>query len=243
MTDKTLICAYIDGELETDEHKAVETMIATDDSWKAEYEAQSQVKRILGSKLSQSDNPELWRECLSRFAKIESANRTQEIVHRFRFALAGVVAIAICAGAYLNRFGVKPSVGDTLHRSISASVATLPGLSTISQDEAVAFVGKELGTDVQIPTIRNGGLELIGRDVIPCDDCPVGRFVFTDRRSLYFLLFLKTGEEFAGTPIPGADGFEHLAVGKLNAISWIEREKRIVFAGPAPVRDLIQMIR
>lgn len=241
--DRTQIDAYIDGELSAEEKAAVDSAMRSDAGLRDEYLWKSKLKAFVRTKMVSQDNPDLWNKCVSRLDEVDRVEWTEWIVRKYRGALAGVVAVSILAAAYIHRTNPAAMAGDNLMRVMTASSAAFPSFSARNERQAVSWMNERLNKNVEVPPISNGYLRVLEVGIIDCGDCHVGRVVYTDGSSLYFLLAFPKHEEQPFEPVRGMPGVGWSRVGKLNAVSWHGRDSWMVFAGPADVSELLRMIR
>lgn len=240
---KLKVHAYADGELAAEEVPNIEALIEQDPECKNEYLSVMQMKSVLRDKLPSRTCDEVWDGCCGRLREIDRVQQTEAIFGKFRFAMVGVVAIAIFAAAYLNRINpASRTPMDSLATTLSAAAA---GPAFVGGDErdGANWVSRRLGTNVEKPSLTQRLLRLVRTDVIEDPDGPIGRFIYTDGETVYTLLVLPGRSCVGGDAVPGMSGLCCHSVGKLNSLCWERGGQLYILAAPKRIEDLVALVR
>ncbi|MBL1150148.1 MAG: hypothetical protein HND42_08070 [Armatimonadetes bacterium] len=240
---KLKVHAFADGELSAEEIPGVEVLIDQDPDCKDEYLCVMQMKSVLRDKLPSHSCDEAWHGCCGRLREIDRVQQTEAVFGKFRFAIVGVVAVAIFAAAYMNRIspGSRTPM-DSLATTVSAAAAG-PAFVGSNERDGANWVSRKLGTNVEKPSLSQRLLQLVRTDVIEDVDGPIGRFIYTDGVTVYTLLVLPGRSCVGGDPVPGMSDVCCHSVGKLNSLCWERDGQLYILAAPKRIEDLIALVR
>lgn len=231
--------ALADDQLSAEDASAIKMAMQADPSLSKQYESILSLKRSLRNNLPQHDSPETLSICLDRIREVDRVGRTENVVHKFRYALASVLAIAIIGAAAVNRLGGGDIMDrNAISRSLSASI-TGGGASIENEGQATRWLRDRLNVSLE----ENRELTLQRWDNLLIDNRPVGRFVYSDGETNYVLLIAPGVVDCDGTPVEGFPGMKHSRINGLNALTWSERDNSYVFAADRPVSALLGYIK
>lgn len=103
MIDRLDIHAWVDGELEESDQRALSQAVEADPALRAEFHAIVLTKRILKAKAEILDSQEAWLRCRPRLRELERDRKIQQFVGRRAWALCGALALALVVGHVANR--------------------------------------------------------------------------------------------------------------------------------------------
>ncbi|MGI8923777.1 MAG: anti-sigma factor family protein [Fimbriimonadales bacterium] len=235
MNNFEMLSAMADNALDANERIAVEQLLRDDPAAQSRYESILHLKRTISDKLPIHDSPATLKLCKARIAELDRAKRTETIVGKYSYAMAGILALSIVSAAYLQRIG-GPSTMDkaTLQRTLSAGVAG--GSNVASSGGAGDWVRNQLGKP---PEAILGGLTLWRVDRLTIDGRLMGRLIYTDGASDFVLVVVPDLEECEGAPIQGYPGMRYSRVGQMNAVTWCDPSATYVFAADKPLEVLL----
>lgn len=239
MTNWENMSAMADGQLSAAEAEDLQAAMEANPNLKAQYQSILNLKQTLSSRLPSHDSPETLSLCLDRIRELSSADKTESVVHRFRYAFASVLAIAIFSAALVNRL----EGGDILDRggiarSLSANVAG-SGDAVVPEGPASTWLRQQLSSD----SPSYGVLQLVRAERILTDGQTIGRFTYTDGASEFLCLVVPGVVDCSGSEVPGYPGLKQTTINGLNALTWCENGMSFVFASHQPVGDMLAYIR
>jgi hypothetical protein len=233
------LSAMADDQLSAEEADALKRAMQADPALQNQYDSILSLKRTLRHNLPQHDSPETLSLCRERFAELDRTTRTENVVHRFRYAFTAVLAVAIISAATLNRLGGDDVMGrNAVSQSLSASVAGGGG-TVLDQSQAQAWLREQ----VTRSPFGARDLSLQRTDQLSVEGKPVNRCIYTDGESDYILLFVQGIVECGGDPVPGYPGLRQTRIDGLNALTWSEDNKSFVFAADRPVSTLLSYFK
>ncbi len=229
------LSAMADDQLSAEEAATLKRAMQADPALQSQYDSILSLKRTLRNNLPQHDSPETLSLCRDRFAELDRTTRTENIVHRFRYAFTAVLAIAIISAATLNRIGGDDVMGrNAVSESLSASVTGGRG-AVLDQSQAQEWLREQVTRSPFGPR----ELTILRTDQLMIDGKPVNRCIYTDGESDFILVFVQGVVECGGEPVPGYPGLKRTRIDGLNALTWREDNKSFVFAGDMPVSTLL----
>lgn len=233
------LSAMADDQLSAEEAAALKGAMQADPALQGQYESILSLKRTLRHKLPQHDSPETLSICRDRFAELDRTSRTENVVHRFRYAFTALLAVAIISAATLNRIGGDDVMGrNAVSQSLSASVAGGGG-AVVDQSRAQAW----LRDQVTMSPFGPRELSVRRTDQLMVDGKPVNRCIYTDGEADFILVFVQGTVDCGGTDVPGYPGLKQTRIDGLNALTWCEDNKSFVFAGDMPVSTLLSYFK
>ena len=97
------ISALADDQLEGSKAAEMQRQMETDPALRSQYEAILSLKRSLRNDLPDHDSPETLSLCLDRIREVDRVSRTENVVHKFRYAIATGLATLIVGAAVFNQ--------------------------------------------------------------------------------------------------------------------------------------------
>lgn len=235
------IHALADGELSGEAKARVELLVAESEGARSEYMSVLKLKSTLSDKLPTPDCSSAWQKCVERIRELHRTDRAERLVGKYSYAIAGLLMIAIVSAAYLNRVGTVAAMdADGIARTINANAAD--GLSFPPLDRAVEWVKGRLGASVPQEDVEAKFLQLKGVDTVLIEGRRVGRFLYTDGSTLYWLLVMPGVCEVYGDEIPGHPGKFFGQIGSRNAVSWCDGNNAYTLAAEKSRDELLRLI-
>ncbi|HWP30565.1 MAG TPA: hypothetical protein VNK96_02410 [Fimbriimonadales bacterium] len=248
MDDFLKIHEYADNALEGEERSNVEKLLAESEKHRREYLAVLQIKLLLKEKLPAVDSKQTdaaWEKCQNRIHELKKVLQSERFITRFSPALAACIMFVILAGAYFYRTSPSSHPSSQIAHLMSASSAGLPSFRPSNPNLTETWVKERLGKPVELPSLRRHRLTPVLAEVIRCNGKPCAvRVTFTDYISDYYLLILPKEENLTeGLQIEGYPGVRYLQIGRMNAVSWISGETRMILIASQPVSVLLSMLK
>lgn len=235
------IHAYVDGELSQEEAAQFEATLETCADTKREFESAKKIKSTLRSICIPVENPALWQKCQSRFRDLDTAQRTEQVVNKFRLALASFVAVAIFGAAYFNRVNPTRSVGsESFASALSASPSSAATNTGINPSE---WISKQMNTPITIPNLESKGLKMDRMEMLDMQGNSVARICYTDGRFPYTLLVFKGMTNIDGIPMEGKIGMCYGEIGRTNVIAWPQNGAVLMFGGVQSPNELANLLK
>jgi anti-sigma factor RsiW len=229
--------ALADDQLAAEEASAIKMAMQTDPSLKSRYDSILSLKRSLRNNLPTHDSPETLALCLDRIREIDRVGKTENVVHKFRYAIASVLAVAIISAATLNRLPSDEFDRSALAQTLSASVAG-GGKTVKQQGPAADWLRNNLDNFDEV------GLRPMQTDTIEISGKPIGRYFYQDGDGKRFILLNIPGViDCGGAAIPGYGKMRHVVIDGVNALVWTEDSRSFVFTGNASVPELLSHLR
>src|SRR5687768_482942 len=117
------ISALADDQLEASRAAEMRKAMEADPALRSQYEAILSLKRSLRNDLPDHDSPQTLSLCLDRVRELDRVGRTENVVHKFRYAIASGLATLIVGAAVFNRMD-EGGIMDrsAISRSLSANL-------------------------------------------------------------------------------------------------------------------------
>lgn len=231
------ISALADDQLEASTAADMRKAMEADPALRSQYEAILSLKRSLRNHLPSHDSPETLSLCLDRIREIDRVGRTENVVHKFRFAIASGLAMLVIGAAVFNRLdsGDIMDRGD-IARSLSASFTG--GSEAIETDsQASRWLRSQLAS---APV--GSQLQLVRAERLLIDGRPVGRYFLTDGASDYVYLITPGVVDCDGAPVPGFGDMKQSRINNLNALTWCQNNMSFVFVSSEPVSRMLEFV-
>jgi anti-sigma factor RsiW len=231
------ISALADDQLEASKAAEMRRAMEADPNLRSQYEDLLSLKRALRNDLPTHDSPETLSLCLDRVREVDRVGRTENVVHKFRYAIAtGLAALLVGAAVYNNSGSANIMDRSAIARSLSAGAAG--GREPIRvEGPASQWVREQLDA---APISAELVVKTAERLVI--DGRAVGRYFLTDGEADYVYLITPGIVDCEGTPIQGYDGIKKSRISGLNALSWSENNMSFVFVSDQPVSRMLEFI-
>jgi hypothetical protein len=236
--------AYVDGELDEAEVRVWKARLESNSRLQAECAQLLAIKRRLRSIAEEArlreHTDEVFSECMRAVIRDDLARRTDQIVGKFRYALAAGVACLVVGAAVLNWNGTPGMRGASFADTLRASASG--GTDVPSLEAAWGWLRRVLRADVAPPRLRLADLQPVRVEVLRSEvDC--ARIVFQDRRGDRYVFWFVGGlVPYDGEPVKGAPGFTCASYGALNLICWTDGRFTYALAGPREPVDLAAML-
>lgn len=107
MSDRELLSAYADGEVNAAERAQIETLLSTDAAAAAHLTSIRQTKTFTAQFAKPIENEELWQTCCGRLTAIDKTKKIEGFVGKYSWALCAVFFLVIVAGGMLRHFGAN----------------------------------------------------------------------------------------------------------------------------------------
>ncbi len=235
------IHAYADGELSSEEKAQFESQLADCKNTQNELQSVRNTKAALQNKCNCEDNQALWKTCQSRFKEIDNAQKTEFIVNKFRWVLAGFVFVAIAGAAILNRINPTMNIGsENFASALSASPSSASTRGGIGASE---WVSEQMGIKVNVPNFESKGLKLERMEMLDMKGDSVARITYSDGRYPYTLMVFKGMSNIDGMPMEGKPGLCCGEIGRMNVVAWPENGAVMMFAGVQSPTELAQFVK
>lgn len=207
MNDYSLIHAYVDDQLSTEERARVEKWIKEDPKAQSELDSIEAVKFTVSRQCEAVSCSETWSKCQGRLNELSRKSSVESFVGRWAWGLCSIFIVAIMSAAFMNRMnGPQIRSTDLMSPSLAPLAAPqshsateqkrwLRGLSIPLEPEVVkvdgAFEGRMNGQRVVRLDIRDneGPLQLF---VASCRE-------FTDSEAQSTYGFIRVGEGYGLT--------------------------------------------
>jgi anti-sigma factor RsiW len=175
--------AYADGELEGEEKRAVEALLARDEAARRALAAYTQQKqqlhRAYDSILDEPVPP-----------AILAAAKGHRLPYR-RWPLGLVAGIALLGlgtvlglGAAQHIDGVQqaslPNRAAVAYQTFAPEVRHPVEVASDDQDHLKAWLSKRIGTEIKIPDLQDAGYTLLGGRLLAQDESPAGQLMYED---------------------------------------------------------------
>ena len=232
------LSALADDQLEASKAADLRMQMEANPSLRSQYESILSVKRSLRNNLPSHDSPETLSLCLDRVRELDTTTRTENVVHKFRHAIAGGLAMLIAGAAIYNQTGPAASLDSSaIAKSISAGFT---GGSNSINTAGPAEVW--LRDNLAAAAIGENQLRLIRAQQLMVDGRPIGRYQLTDGIAEYVYLIAPGIMECDGKEIPGYDGLKLSEVNGMNAITWCENNASFAFISSEPVSEMLEHV-
>ena len=139
------ISALADDQLEATTAADMRKAMEANPALKSQYEAILSLKRSLRNDLPDHDSPETLSLCLDRIREVDRVGRTENVVHKFRYAIVSGLAALIVGAAVFNQVNDGGTMDrNAIARSLTANLAG--GSQAIQGDsQASAWLRNQLG--------------------------------------------------------------------------------------------------
>lgn len=229
------ISALADDQLEASRAADMRKAMEADPKLRSQYEAILSLKRTLRNDLPDHDSPETLSLCLDRVRELDRVGRTENVVHKFRYAIASGLAMLIVGAAVFNRMddgGIMDR--GAISRSLSANLAG-SGQSIETDSQASMWLRNQLAS----APVGGERLQLIRAEQLIVNDRPVGRYLLTDGAANYIYLITPGAVDCQGTEVPGYQGIKHAEIEGKNALTWTENNMSFVFVSDEPTSRML----
>lgn len=235
------IHAYVDGELSQEEAAQFEAKLQTCADTKREFESAKNVKSTLQNKCVPVENAALWQKCQARFRELDTAQRTEQIVNKFRWVLASFVAVAIFGAAFFNRINPKLSVGsENFASALSASPSSAATNVGVKPSD---WLSQQMGIPVSVPNLESKGLKMERMEMLDMQGNSVARISYSDGRFPYVLMVFKGMKDIEGAPVEGKPGMCCGEIGRMNVVAWEQGGVALMFAGLQSPQELASFVK
>lgn len=230
------ISALADDQLEGSRAAEMQRQMETDPALRSQYEAILSLKRSLRNDLPDHDSPQTLSLCLDRIREVDRVSRTENVVHKFRYAIATGLATLIVGAAVFNQMsGTDTMDRNAIARSLSAG---LTGGNQAIQTETPASVW--LREQLANSSFGDSQLHLERAEQLIVDGRPVGRYFLTDGAARYIYLITPGVVDCGGTPVSGFGEMKQTQIDGKNALSWSENNMSFVFVSSEPVPRMLE---
>ena len=233
------ISALADDQLEATTAADMRKAMEADPALKSQYEAILSLKRTLRNDLPDHDSPETLSLCLDRIREVDRVGRTENVVHKFRYAIVSGLAALIVGAAVFNQVndgGIMDR--NAIARSLSANLTG--GSQAIQGDsQASAWLRNQLAN----APIGNRRLDLVRADQLDVNGRSVGRYLLTDGSAGYTYLITRGTVDCEGEPVDGYPGLHHARINGKNVITWSENNMSFVLVSAEPVERMLEFFQ
>lgn len=230
------ISALADDQLEGSRAAEMQRQMETDPALRSQYEAILSLKRSLRNDLPDHDSPQTLSLCLDRIREVDRVSRTENVVHKFRYAIATGLATLIVGAAVFNQVsGADTMDRNAIARSLSAGF-TGGNQAIQAETPASEWLRNQLAT----APIGESQLHLERAEQLIVDGRPVGRYFLTDGAARYIYLITPGVVDCGGTPVSGFGEMKQTQINGKNALSWSENNMSFVFVSNEPVSRMLE---
>ena len=230
------ISALADDQLEASRAAEMQRQMETDPALRSQYEAILSLKRSLRNDLPDHDSPQTLSLCLDRIREVDRVSRTENVVHKFRYAIVTGLATLIVGAAVFNQVsGADPMGRSAIARTLSAGLAG--GNQAIETDTPAS---EWLRRQLAMAPLGETELHLERAEQFIVDGRPVGRYFLTDGTARYIYLITPGVVDCGGTPVSGFGELKQTQINGKNALSWSENNMSFVFVSNEPVSRMLE---
>lgn len=230
------ISALADDQLEGSRAAEMQRQMETDPALRSQYEAILSLKRSLRNDLPDHDSPQTLSLCLDRIREVDRVSRTENVVHKFRYAIATGLATLIVGAAVFNQVNGNDIMdSNAIARSLSAN---LTGNGQAIEAESQASVW--LRNQVAMAPIGGEVLQQVRAEQLIVNGRPVGRYLLSDGTSNYTYLITPGVVDCEGTPVDGYPGLKYANINNMNALTWSENNMSFVFVSDVPTSRMLE---
>jgi len=230
--------ALADDQLVAEEASALQMAMQADPNLRSQYESILSLKRSLRNDLPTHNSPQTLSSCLDRIRELDRVGKTENIVHKFRYAIVSVLALAVISAATINQI-TNDGVFDTsaISQTLSAGIAGGGNEAVRHPGQAAAWLAENLSN------FNGDGLNLSTTDELEIQGKRIGRYFYRDSNHRLVLLVIPGVVDCNGDPVPGYNGLTHTTIDGVNALVWTEDSRSFVFAGDVSVPQLLSYLR
>jgi hypothetical protein len=233
------ISALADDQLEATTAADMRKAMEANPALKSQYEAILSLKRTLRNNLPDHDSPETLSLCLDRIREVDRVGRTENVVHKFRYAIVSGLAALIVGAAVFNQVNDGGTMDrNAVARSLSAG---LTGGNQTLQTETPA--SRLLRQQLAMAPLGDSQLHIEHAEQLIVDGRPVGRCFFTDGTARYIYLITPGVVDCGGTPVPGVNGLNQTQINGKNALSWSENNMSFVLVSDEPISRMLEFFK
>jgi len=226
MNDYSLIHAYADGQLASEERVQVEQWIKDDPKAMAEFESITAIKGALGRCCEQVSCEETWSKCKGRLAELDRKRGIESFVGKWSWGLCSIFIVAIMSAALMNR-AQGPQIRST--DLMSASMAPMSAPMSKSESEQRTWLrGLSIPLEPSVVKVESAFVGTMnGERVIRLD--------IRDSEGT-MQLFVASFRQFTDAK----DNTEYGVVrsGTENGLTWSESGKSYLLVGPRSAEAL-----
>lgn len=241
--DQTELHAYVDGELTPERRAEVERILAERPDLRAEVEAWSAQKDLLG-RAAQAAADGLGPFTFGA-ARIAPPRRRWAL----QSAAAAALVVAGAAGGWFARgdgagLALEPTdriVGDALvaHAVYTADQRRPVELAASERAFLDRWLSRRVGRDIEAPDLTAAGLEFVGGRLVEAAGRPAALFVYVDDAGRRVSLMMAASD----LPDRGAAPRIVEAPGAVSAYAWADNDLQLVLAAAGPSEPLAAAAR
>lgn len=244
----TLISAWLDGELEGEEHRETKARV---EAWLREHPedaarvrlwaADAEALRARLSPLLEEPVPEALRAAVRR--------RPTRLVQRPLLAAAASLVVGLVIGAAttwqlqqprLQQLAVRGGPTGWVQRAVHAHEVYAPeprhAVEVKAQEEHLArWLTRRIEVPVRLFDLREHGFELVGGRLLPDGQGKSAQLMYQDARGVRVTVYLRKPE--VGTPT----AFRYERQGELGMFYWVEEGGGYALVGGLPKEQLLAL--
>ncbi len=233
--------AYVDGELNADDHQVVESWLQTHPEDRARVEAFSQQNRDLRELFGPvGDEPvpeELQNFVLKQASPIKNRNWMRIAAAVVLMLVSGVV------GWGMRGFQDPPVMRELpsyVERAVGAHVVYASEVlhpvevEATQESHLVEWLSKRLGSPLKAPQLISVGYSLIGGRLLEEEGRPAAQFMYEDAGGRRLTIYVRAYD--------GKDtAFKYFVDDELSAFYWIDAPFAFALTGNLPKSDLMDV--
>ncbi len=185
--------AFVDGELEGDEKRSVEALLARDEQARKAVAAYAQQKQGL----HRAYDSILEEPVPARLV----ATARGRILPRLRWALSAAAGLALLGLGSILGLGVASHFAEVQQASLASRAAVAyqtfapevrhpVEVAASDQDHLKAWLSKRIGAEIKIPDLQSAGYTLLGGRLLAEDDHPAGQLMYEDSNKKRLTIYL-----------------------------------------------------
>jgi anti-sigma factor RsiW len=232
--------AFADGELEGEECKAMERLLAQNDEARKALAAinyqKSELRKAYGSIV---DEP----VPLSLIATAQGRGGRSMLPYAAMAASIALVILGAAGGWYSAQHSESVKTADLAHRALiahevySVEVRHPVEVAAVEQDHLQAWLSKRVGAAIRVPDLDAEGFTLLGGRLVTAGDSPAGQLMYETADKQRLTIFIAANTENKDSALRLVEN------GKLVTCYWSDNKLAMAVTGDMAKDDMMALAK